>query len=101
MKNKLNHKIGVLFQKLSRWFFDRTLMACWHCGALVGMNSTIAEGHMWCEPCFQRYIAPRRYAAEHSVQRTVEACPDDRHMYYTAFLNYEFCPYCGQRLHSR
>lgn len=42
-----------------------------------------------------------REAVEHSVQRTVEACPDDRHMYYTAFLNYEFCPYCGQRLHSR
>jgi hypothetical protein len=29
-----------------------------------------------------------------------EACPADRHDYYTAFLSYLFCPYCGERLHS-
>lgn len=29
-----------------------------------------------------------------------EACPEDRHTYYTAFLNYEYCPYCATRLHS-
>lgn len=40
-------------------------------------------------------------SAQRSVQRTVEACPDNRHMYYIHFLNYEFCPYCGERLHSR
>ena len=58
MKNKINHAIGKLFQKVSRWFFHRTLMACWHCGALVGMNSTYTRGHMWCEPCLQRYVIP-------------------------------------------
>jgi len=29
-----------------------------------------------------------------------EACPADRHVYYTAFLSYLFCPYCGERLLS-
>ena len=39
-------------------------------------------------------------AVEQSVQPTVEACPEDRHDYYTALLSYLFCPYCGERLHS-
>ena len=42
-------------------------------------------------------------AAELPLERntdTHKACPDDRHMYYIHFLNYEFCPYCGRRLHS-
>jgi len=39
-------------------------------------------------------------AVEQSVQPTDEACPPDRHVYYTAFLSYIFCPYCGERLHS-
>lgn len=59
------------------------------------------EGKYQCLRAYPNEIIAWRNAAEHSVQRTVEACPDDRHMYYTAFLNYEFCPYCGQRLHSR
>ncbi len=29
---------------------------------------------------------------------TTEACPPDRHTYYTAFLTYQHCPYCGERL---
>lgn len=29
-----------------------------------------------------------------------EACPANRHDYYTAFLSYLYCPYCGKRLHS-
>lgn len=39
-------------------------------------------------------------AAQQSVEPTVEACPPDRHVYYTVFLSYLFCPYCGERLHS-
>ena len=27
-----------------------------------------------------------------------DSCPDNRHDYYTAFLNYLFCPYCGEKL---
>lgn len=78
MKNKINYAIGRFFQKVSRWFFDHTLMACWHCGALVGMNSTFANDHMWCEPCFQRYVAPERYAAQQK----------------RAADEYRFCPAC-------
>jgi len=40
-------------------------------------------------------------AVEHGVQRTEEACLADRHDYYRAFLDYVFCPYCGERLPSR
>jgi hypothetical protein len=29
-----------------------------------------------------------------------EPCPPDRHMYYQWFLNYQYCPYCGERVHS-
>ncbi len=29
-----------------------------------------------------------------------EPCPPDRHMYYQGFLNYQYCPYCGERVHS-
>ena len=28
----------------------------------------------------------------------IDPCPDNRHDYYTAFLNYLFCPYCGEKL---
>jgi len=28
----------------------------------------------------------------------IDSCPDNRHDYYTAFLNYLFCPYCGEKL---
>lgn len=72
MKNsqKVIHAIGRFFLKLARYFFDRTILACWCCGDLVGMRSNYVEGHMWCEPCFQRYVAPRRYAAEHCVHLT-------------------------------
>ena len=70
MKNKIYHAIGRFFQKVSRWFFHRVLMACWHCGALVGMNSTYAKGHMWCEPCFQRYVVPELRAAQQNMHPT-------------------------------
>lgn len=83
MKNKLNHKIGRFFQKVSRWFFDRTLMACWHCGALVGMNSTYTQGHMWCEPCYQRYVVPVQESRR--TQRALDALPESE------------CPYCHEK----
>lgn len=70
MKNKIYHAIGRFFQKVSRWFFHRTLMACWHCGALVGMNSTYTRGHMWCEPCLQRYVMPELHAAQQRAHLT-------------------------------
>lgn len=76
MKNKIYHAIGRFFQKVSRWFFHRVLMACWHCGALVGMNSTYAKGHMWCEPCFQRYVVPELRAAQHSAHPTNGTLPN-------------------------
>ncbi len=56
------------------WFFDRTLMACGQCGALVGMNSTFFRGRMWCEPCYQRYVAPERNAAQHGVEADALPC---------------------------
>lgn len=41
-------------------------------------------------------------AAEHSVQRTVEACPVSHQSFLDDDENtYLFCPYCGERLHSR
>ena len=48
-----------------------------------------------CPKCLEK-----QQAAQQSVQPTVEACPPDRHVYYTAFLSYIYCPYCGERLHS-
>lgn len=99
MKNsqKVIHSIGRFFLKLARYFFDRTTLACWCCGDLVGMRSNYAEGHMWCEPCFQRYVAPRRYVAEHSAQADqvlgcascrYGLCPDDKGGYIP-------CTICG------
>jgi len=42
-------------------------------------------------------VAEQRNEAVESIR---EACPADRHDYYTAFLSYLYCPYCGERLHS-
>lgn len=93
MKNKINHAIGKFFQKVSRWFFHRTLMACWHCGALVGMNSTYTRGHMWCEPCLQRYVMPELRAAQQS--RALDApnvCRVINHFYVEGV-----CSQCGSK----
>ena len=94
MKNKIYHAIGRFFQKVSRWFFHRTLMACWHCGALVGMNSTYTRGHMWCEPCLQRYVMPELRAAQQS--RALDAanvCRVINHFYVEGV-----CSQCGSEL---
>lgn len=91
MKNKIYHAIGRFFQKVSRWFFHRVLMACWHCGALVGMNSTYAKGHMWCEPCFQRYVVPELRAAQPTLAPDgAGVCREVPHFYVEGI-----CANCG------
>lgn len=93
MKNKIYHAIGRFFQMVSRWFFARTLMACWHCGALVGMNSTFAKGNMWCEPCFQRYVVPELRAAQQ--MRAPDVCPECAGSGVTGSIGLPHqCPFC-------
>jgi hypothetical protein len=93
MKNKIYHAIGSFFQKVSRWFFHRTLMACWHCGALVGMNSTYTRGHMWCEPCLQRYVMPELHAAQQSrALDAAKVCRVINHFYVEGV-----CSQCGSK----
>ena len=41
-----------------------------------------------------------RNGVQMNISPWVEVCPPDRHVYYTAFLSYLFCPYCGERLYS-
>lgn len=48
------YQIGVLFQKIARFFFSRVSGVCWNCGHKCGMG-TIARGYMWCDECFNRY----------------------------------------------
>lgn len=56
---KALHKLGAFFLRIARyWFFDRVSGACWCCGDMVGMNSVITRGHMWCWKCFERYVLP-------------------------------------------
>lgn len=37
-------------------------------------------------------------SVEAFAQPPAGPCPDERHMYYSGFLDYSFCPYCGQRV---
>ena len=80
---KVIHAIGRLFLKLARFFFDRTTLACWCCGDLVGMNSMYTQGHMWCEPCYQRYVMPSRESRR--TPRALDALPESE------------CPYCHEK----
>ena len=57
------HKMGTLFLRTARWFFDRVTMACWNCGTIVGMNSVISRGHMWCWNCYDRHVKPTKIEA--------------------------------------
>ena len=44
--------IGMIW--ISKLIWRRMLMACDHCGALVGMASTISKFGMTCEPCLKK-----------------------------------------------
>jgi DNA-directed RNA polymerase subunit RPC12/RpoP len=71
---------------------------CIECGKSVSSElpaKTIVRAVCICPECIER-----KDAAQQSVRPTVEACPPDRHVYYTLMLSYIFCPYCGERLHS-
>ena len=49
-----------------------------------------------------QYHLPVQKSAKQSVQRTVEACPVSHQSFLDDDENtYLFCPYCGERLHSR
>ena len=48
------YQLGVLFQKVARFFFSRVSGTCWNCGQKCGMG-TIARGRMWCDWCWDRY----------------------------------------------
>ena len=42
----------------------------------------------------------RRRTTVGATDDTTKSCPDNRHEYYTMFLSYQFCPYCGKRIFS-
>lgn len=75
---------------------------------LVKASRAMLNGKNWheidgsCSICmrFREAVEVAENAAIQSVQAAVEACSPDRHVYYTAFLSYVFCPYCGERIHS-
>lgn len=62
-----------------------------------GIDAELQFNAMNDRATLQTRVAEQRNEAVESIR---EACPDDRHMYYEQFLNYRYCPYCSQRLHS-
>ena len=91
---------------------DIVLTTCPHCGhyneddmqiifAAYRDNASLrcadCKKDFWVELSCLTRVAEQRDEAVESIR---EACPADRHDYYTAFLSYLYCPYCGERLHS-